>query len=550
MSENPPDDTAELSKPRRWRLSAVWLIPLAAALIGAWLLYDNFASRGPVITLDMDTAEGINADKTQLKVHNVPVGHVTKVALADDYKGAKITVQMHPDTAKLLGDDARFWVVKPRVGPKGVSGLNTIISGAYLQMRPSDERSDQRHFKVQDNPPPTPSNKPGVTVKLVNSGDNTLSVGDPIVYQGQNVGQIESSHFSVAKRQTIYTVFIGKPYSQLITRATQFWLRSGVDLHLGSNGLDVQLGSLQSVLAGGITFGQPEDIGAGKPANDGAHFKLYATHDAATQDRYKRKVKYVVLLDESVRGLSAGAPVEYRGLRVGTVQQVPFYPSDFHMSSFSGFKIPVLIAIEPQRPSLGWADWSNAKWRKRNQQFFRHGLRATIKPSNLLTGSMFIDLSFDHHAQHYTKQSVGDYTVFPSETSQITNIQQQLSDLMDKLNNLDVSPIVDQLKHASRTTNQTLDQMHEITRQVNHLLAQPGTRKLPSQINDTLQQLQKTLANFQQGSPAYEQLNQTIDRLNQVLDNAAPLTRTLRDHPNSLIFGRPDGKDPVPKAQP
>ncbi|KEZ79234.1 intermembrane transport protein PqiB [Salinisphaera hydrothermalis] len=550
MSDTPPDDTAELSEPRRWRISPVWLIPLAAALIGGWLVYDNFTSRGPVIQLDMDTAEGIDAGNTQLKVRSVPVGHVTDVSLADNYKGAVVTVQMNPDTGKLLGDDAQFWVVKPRVGPQGISGLNTIISGAYLQMRPADKRSDKRHFKVQDNPPPTPSNKPGLTVKLVNSGDNTLSVGDPIVYQGQNVGQIEDSQFSVAKRQTVYTVFIGKPYSQLITNVTQFWLRSGVDLHLGSDGVDVQLGSLQSVLAGGITFGQPEDVDTGKPAKDGARFKLYETHNAATQDRYTRKLKYVVLLDDSVRGLSAGAAVEYRGLRVGTVEKVPFYPKDFKPSSFSGFKIPVLISIEPQRPSLSWAHMSNDEWHQRNEQFFKHGLRATIKSSNLLTGAMFIDLTFDHHAKTYHAQKVGPYRVFPSEPSQITSIQQQLSNLMDKLNNLDIGPIVDQLKHAASTTNDTLEQLQQATHQINKLLAQPGTQRLPGELSDTLQQLQNTLDNFQQGAPAYQQLNQTIERLNQVLDNAAPLTRTLRDHPNSLIFGRPQGKDPVPRAHP
>lgn len=550
MTETPREDTAEISAPRRWRISPVWLIPLAAALIGGWLLYDNWASRGPVITLDMDTAEGVEAGNTQLKVRSVQVGHVTQVALADDYQGAMITVQMNPGTSKLLGDDATFWVVKPRVGPQGISGLNTILSGAYLQLRPAASRSDTRHFKVRDNPPPTPTNKPGVTVRLVNSGDNTLSVGDPIVYQGQNVGRIENSQFSVAKRQTVYTVFVGKPYSRLITHATQFWLRSGVDLHLGSEGVDVQLGSLQSVLAGGISFGQPEDVDTGQPASNGERFKLYDTHNAATQDRYQRKIKYVVLLDDSVRGLHPGAAVEYRGLRVGTVEKVPFYPADFKASSFSGFRIPVLIAIEPQRPSLDWASLTNDQWRRRNQQFFQHGLRATIKSSNLLTGSMFIDLTFDPHAQDYKAQRLGQYTTFPSEPSQITSIQQQLSNLMDKLNNLDIGPIVNQLKHAASTTNDTLEQLRQATRRVNDLLAEPGTRKLPGQLSETLQKLQHTLNNFQQGAPAYQQLNHTIDRLNQVLDNAAPLTRTLRDHPNSLIFGRPDGNDPVPRAQP
>ncbi len=551
MSEDSLDDTAELHTPRRWRISPVWLIPLAAALIGAWLLYDNLASRGPVIKLEMNSAAGIKAGNTKLKVRSVPVGRVTGVALAGNYKGAVITVQMNTDTAKLLGGDAKFWVVKPRIGPQGVSGLNTIISGAYLQMRPASKPSGKRRFKVQSNPVPTPSNRPGMTVKLVNSGANALSVGEPVVYQGQNVGKVKDSRFSAAKRQTIYSVFIQKPYSQLITSSTQFWLRSGVDLHLSSKGLDVEVGSLQSILVGGITFGQPKGVESGEAAESGEQFKLYPTRKAAIQDRYTRKIRYVLLLDESVRGLQAGAPVEYSGLRIGTVEKVPFYPAHFDFSNLSSFSIPVLIAIEPQRPSLDWAqNWSNEKWKRMNRKFFKHGLRASIKLSSLLTGTKFINLTFDSHAEHYKPKKVGTYPVFPSIPGQIASLQQELTDLMDKLNNLDLDQLIDQIQDAANTAGDTLEQLHQATKRLNSLLKDPATRQLPTQINDTLRQLRDTLQDFQQGAPAYQKLDHTIDRLNQVLNQTAPLMRTLREHPNALIFGHPESHDPVPKANP
>lgn len=551
MTEPETDkDSAELSSRRRWHISPVWLIPLLAILVGAWLLYQNFSSQGPEIALKMETAEGINAGSTKLKVRSVEVGHVTRIALADNYEGAIATIQMNPGTGKLLGDDSKFWVVKPRVGPQGISGLNTILSGAYLQLKPSHQASEKRSFEVLDNPPVLRSSQSGVNIKLSSDGDNTLSVGDPIVYLGQNVGTIDSAHFSLKNRQMVYRVFIKAPYSKLITQATQFWLRSGVDFHLGSDGVDVQLGSIQSVLAGGVTFGLPDGVKAGNKAADGDSFKLYETRNAAVQDRYDEKLQYVVLLDDSVRGLSAGAPVEYRGLRVGTVEQVPFYRPGFKLNSFSNFKIPVLISIEPQRPSLAWANWNQSEWRKHNQQFFEHGMRATIKSSNLLTGAMFIDINFDKNAPKFTTRQVGQYKVFPSEPSQITNIQQSISNLVDKLNKLNLAPIADQLKHTVATTSDTLDQLRKVTTSINRLLNKPGTQSLPGQLNTTLKELQKTLRNFQQGAPAYRNLNQSLDRLNQVLDNAAPLTRTLRDHPNSLIFGRPDGADPVPRAKP
>ena len=545
-----PSDTADLSADAGRRISPVWLIPLAAVLIGAWLLYDSFSDQGPEVTLSIPTAEGIEAGSTKVKVRSVDVGKVEKIALADDYDGATLTVQMNPDTAKLLGPDAKFWVVKPRVGPQGISGLNTILSGAYLQLRPAKKATDKRRFTVEDNPPPISTRQPGVSIKLVNDGDNTLSVGDPIVYQGQNVGQIEASEFSVENRQTVYSVFIRKPFSDLVTAATQFWLRSGVDLHLGSDGVNVQLGSLQSVLAGGVTFGLPDGVAAGDTVANGDRFKLYATQNAAVQDRFDRKLEYVVLLNDSVRGLSAGAPVEYRGLRVGTVEEVPFYMDGFELSSFSGFRIPVLIAIEPQRPSLAWADWSDEKWRTRQIDFFKNGLRATIKSSNLLTGAMFIDLSFDDRDESYEKTTVGGYTVFPSVPSQITSIQEQISDLMDKLNQIDVGPMIRQFKNSVSEVEATISTLHKTTDEVNKLLRQPATQNMTRDISDTLGELQQTLDNFQQGAPAYRQFNDTLNRLNRMLDDAAPLTKTLRDHPNALIFGRPDGEDPVPRAKP
>lgn len=548
--EQDTNDTAELESSQRFRLSPVWLIPIAAILIGCWLLYDNFATRGPVVTLKMDSADGITADKTQLKVRSVPVGHVTKVTLSDDYKGAVITVQMNADTKKLLGDDSKFWVVRPQIGPQGISGLNTIISGAYLQMRPGKQASDQRTFTVRDNPPAMSSDEKGIMVKLVNQGDSALSVSAPVVYQGHNVGVVQDSHFSVAKKHTIYSIFIKQPYSKLLTQNTQFWMQSGLDVHIGSGGVDMEVGSLQSIIKGGITFGEPEDIKSSKPAQPGERFKLYASAKAAREDRYKRKLYYVILLDDSVRGLSAGAPVEYRGLRLGTVEKVPFYTGDFDLTGFHGFKIPILIALEPQRPGLSWADWSNDEWKSKNEKFFEHGLRATIKSSNLLTGSMMIDLNFDPHRKGYKAQTLGGYPVFPSVPSSITSIQQKLTELVDKINNLDLEPITDQVKETANSVTDTLKQLQQATRQINELLSDPATRQMPAQINETLKALQKTLDNFQQGGPTYRRLNDTIEHLNQVLDNAAPLMRTLNDHPDALIFGRPNGQDPIPKASP
>ena len=546
MSDDP--NTAVTHDARRRRISPVWLIPLGAALIGLWLIYQNVMSRGPEITLSLDTADGLEAGKTLVKVRSVEVGHLESVRLADDYEGAVATVQMNPDTADLLVSDSRFWVVKPRVGRQGISGLGTILSGAYIQLQPGNADASQRRFKVQDTPPATSSDEPGLSVRLTSDGDNSLAVGDPIIYQGQTVGQIEASNFSLEKKRMEYRIFVRDPYAKLITDTTQFWLRSGIDFHLGSDGVNVQTGSLQSILAGGVTFGRADGVEPGDPASDSQLFELYATRSAANQDRFDRKIRYVILLDDSVRGLNAGAPVEYRGLRIGTVEQVPFFRDDFNYDQLSDFKIPVLISIEPQRPANSWTHWSDAQWREKTQRFFANGLRATIKSGNLLTGSTFIDVHFEDNTGDYTPTTIGAYHVFPSVPSSITSIQSQLSDLMDKLNAIDIRPIANDLRHTLETSNATLDELHRATRNINRLLESKDTRELPRTLRVTLGELQQTLDGFQQGAPAYGEFSRSLDRLNRVLDDVAPLARTLHDRPNALIFGRPDDGDPIPKA--
>jgi paraquat-inducible protein B len=545
---NDARDTAVIHRRRRWRLSPVWLIPLGAALIGAWLIYQNVMSRGPEITLAVDTAEGLEAGKTLVKVRSVEVGHVTSVALADDYQGAVATVQMNPGAADLLVQNSRFWVVKPRVGRQGISGLGTILSGAYIQLQPGDSEKTKYAFDVRDSAPAVSTSEPGISLRLTSDNDNSLAVGDLIIYQGQTVGQIESAKFNVDAKRMDYRIFVRKPFSTLVANNTQFWLRSGIDFHLGSDGVNVQIGSIQSVLAGGITFGQPEGVETGRAPQSNAKYKLYATRNAAVQDRFDEKIEYVILLDDSVRGLSPGAPVEYRGLRVGTVEEVPFFRDNFDFNRFANFKIPVRIAIEPQRPSNSWSDWSRQQWRDNLERFFQNGLRATIKSGNLLTGAMFIDTQFEDNAGDYAQKMVGNYRVFPSEQSSITSIQQQLSRLMDRLNAIDVGPIVNDLKHTLRTSNATLDELHKATEQINHLLAGADTRALPGELRQSLAALQNTLDGFQQGTPAYEEVNRSIERLNRVLDDVAPLARTLRNDPNALIFGSPEGPDPIPKA--
>lgn len=539
MTDN---DTEQATVKRRARISPVWLIPVAAILIGCWLVYQNFLTRGPEVILVMGDAEGLEAGRTPVKVNNVQVGHVEAVRLSDDYSGAIAEIRMNPGTEALLAEDSRFWVVKPRIGRQGISGLGTILSGAYIELLPGEKSTIAHRFTALNHPPVTSSGKPGISILLTSTSANALNVGDPIVYQGQTVGLVETATFSVEHRHMQYRVFIKTPFSHIIASTTQFWLRSGVNLHIGADGVNLRAGSLQTIITGGLTFGQPKGVKPGVPIENGAQFKLYPTRAAARQDRFDWQIPYIVLFADSVRGLSTGAPVLYRGIRLGTVKQIPYFTSDYDTSQLNGFRIPVLITIEPQRIS-NWVDWTDKQWRANMQKLFDNGLRATIESANLLTGAMLISLHFMDDQPSPNVQEIGDYPVFPSAPGAISNIQQQISALLGKFNDLEMQGIVDGLK-------ETLEAINSTTRSLNKLLEDDKTKQLAAELEDTLSELQKTLAAYQQGAPVYRKLGQSLDQLNDILRDMEPLIETLNKNPNALIFGVNPEQDPVPQAAP
>jgi len=534
------------------RLSPIWIVPLLAALIGAWMVWDNISSRGPLITLNMDNAEGIEAGKTLIKTRNVEVGHVEAVRLSDDLSHTVITARMSRDAERMLNQGSRFWVVKPRIGREGVSGLNTVLSGAYIQLAPGDSDEAQTSFDVLDQPPVAPPDAPGLRINLVSQVGNSLSAGDPVTYQGYTVGRVESTDFDPDKKEMRHRLFIQAPYDSLVTDTTRFWSSSGIDVQLNSEGVSVNLDSFETLISGGVTFGVPEDIAAGKPAKQDATYTLYNSEESAREGTYDQYIEYVLLVDDTVRGLSRGAPVEYRGVRVGTVVSVPWHFTAPQPDTLAQFAIPVLIRIEPQRLESGGAinqEIDEQEVRKRFEKMFRdYGLRATLKTGNLLTAALFVDLSFNDDVAPYEPLEFAGKPVFPTTSGGFAQIEQKVSNLLDKLNDLQVEPILDRLDETMQTSQQTLEQVRQIAESVNALVSDPATQQLPASMNDTLRELQNTLNGFSSGSSGYRQLNDTLKQLEVLMRDLQPVARTLREQPNALIFDREVQADPLPRA--
>ncbi|WP_339883488.1 intermembrane transport protein PqiB [Vreelandella maris] len=534
---------------RQTRLSPIWVVPIVAIAIGLWLVYDNYSSRGTQVTLTMDNAEGIEAGNTLIRSRNVEIGRVQSVRLSDDLSHAVLTARIQPEVEDMLREDSRFWVVKPRIGREGISGLGTVLSGAYIQLEPGTEEAPRREFPVSDIPPVAPAGQAGLRLSLTSQLGNSLRVGDPVSYQGYTVGRIEENSFEPDSRTMQHQVFIEEPYTDLVTDSTRFWTSSGIDFRLGADGVRVNVESIEALLGGGVTFGVPEDLPMGQPVEANTRFTLYADEDAAREGTFNRYLEYVLLVDETVRGLSKGAPVEFRGVRMGTVAAVPWNFTAPQPDSRARFAIPVLIRIEPQRLGIENSDINLEEWQARFERMFGLGLRASLKSGNLLTGALFVDLNFQRDlADEYVAERFSERDVFPTVPGGFAQIQAQVTDLLDKLNSLEVEPLLAGLDRNLQASESVLNEVREVSTSINQLLNDPETQAIGGNLNGTLKELRSTLEGLSPSSPAYQELTTAIERLDRLMRDLQPLTRTLNDNPRALLFDNLDAQDPIPRA--
>ncbi|RJX73612.1 MCE family protein [Vibrio sinensis] len=536
--------TAQLTQQKQ--ISAIWIIPLIALAMGAWMLFQYMTSTGPEITLKMPTAEGVEVGKTEIKSLNVKVGVVTDVKLSENYDHIIVKARMNKDAERMLRDDTLFWVVKPRIGKEGVSGLETLLSGAYIELQPGKSKTEKTRFEVLDIPPVAPPDAKGLRVVLTHRSAGKLSVGDPVIYKGFTVGRVEKTSFDVEKRRALYQLFVFEPYDSLIRSKTNFWLTSGVDLQLSTEGFNLQFGSLESMITGGVTFGDIGESDHARPITEQMkRFRLYNNAKQVREGMYDNYLEFVMLFDESVRGLKAKAPVEYRGLRIGTVMRVPMrMPTP--TANFSATQIPVLVRIELGRVYDDFESTSLEPLHKKLELEFTRGMRATLKTGNLLTGALYIDTDFYPDATPMVTKKFEQYDVFPTRQGGFAEVQKQVTDLLRKLNKLPVEDTIASLNQTLQTSERTLAAAERVANSIDQLMQHEDTKMIPTDIRQSLQQIQNTLTGYGPNSTMYQDMSQTLQQLEQVMAEFQPVLRQLNQKPNSLIFGDDNANDPIP----
>lgn len=539
------------------RLSLIWLVPVVAALVAGWLVWTTMRDKGPTATIAFETAEGLEVGKTRLRYRDVDVGVVEKVEVSRDLSHVLVDVRMNRSASDFLRSATRFWVVKPRLGVGGVSGLGTLVSGSYIAVDPG-EGDYQTEFEGLEDPPVVRASAAGTRFVLGAEKLGGLGPGSPITYRGIKVGEVLGYEFASDWRSLTLPVFVYAPYDKLVRDTTRFWNASGFEFSVGSGGPSLQMESIQSLLTGGIAFDTPDLDQDGTPVAEGTSFPLYASQKVAGDARFTRKIPLLVHFDGSVRGLNPGSSVEYRGIKIGEVKSVGFAVDP----ETSVVRIPVILELEPERMEV---QGSRRKMTKENEERFlsvavHRGMRAQLRTANILTGELLVAFDFFPDAPEAHLEMVDGIPEMPTQASTLDTATRTATDLMNELARAPIGDTVREL-HKTIAAVGALVSSPEVQGAVSALTGALGSLEQTSKTIGTeagptvqalrqvaeraaalVQQAQKTLANtdgvISNARPAAADLQGLVRELTQAARSLRGLSDYLERNPDALIRGK------------
>lgn len=540
----------EFRAAQRWNI--VWVVPLIALLIGGWLVYRNYASKGPVAHVTFETADGIAAGKTEVRCRSVRVGLVKDVVLSDDLKSVGISVQMEPQGAHLLREDSRFWVVRPRVSGADISGLGTLLTGAYIELEPGSGAQGAIRFKGLEEPPPTNRNVPGRRLILKADEAGSLAVGSSVFFRGVEVGRIEGRKLGPDGRDVIYDAFIEGEFMSLITENTRFWNTSGVDISAGATGLKVRTPSFTAMVSGGASFGVPHGLPPGRPiTGDGAVYKLYDDQDEADNTLFRPDSRLLLMFEQSVLGLTKGAAVRFRGISVGRVLEVSFDLSKEKLAA----RIPVLVEVDSSIICRGMEQADGPGAATMWETAVAKGLRASLKSENLLVTGLYVDLDCYPTLPLAKVAMIGEYPALPTVTAGFAQLEERINAIMTKLESLpleetmaSIGKAADEAAVTIKEARGSIDEIKTAVAAARKMLDDPEMRAIPADLRETLDKLQTTVASIGPDGAMQGDLLRTLDELRASLRSIKSLSNTIDEKPSSLLFGKDSSGNPTPRA--
>ncbi|MGZ8267751.1 MAG: PqiB family protein [Burkholderiales bacterium] len=555
MSEPRPDPglsaipEAHAEPKSRWSFQVVWLIPLVSALIGGSLAIKAILERGPVVTVMFQNAEGLEAGKTKLKYKNVDIGLVKSVSLAPDLKHVVTTAELVKDFAPYLVEDTRFWVVRPRISGGTVSGLSTLLSGSYIGVDTGKSDKARRDFKGLDRPPVVPVDTPGREFVLHSEHMASVDSGSPVFFRRLRVGEVTSYALNDDGKGVTLKVFVHQPYDKYVTSNTRFWKASGIDMTLDATGIKVEMESVVSILLGGISFETPEESKTLVAASSNMAFALFANRVEAMKNPETEVLKLVAVFNESARGLSRGAPVDFRGIVVGEVAAVQVDVD----SKTRQIVVPVDVNIYPERmrkharTDMGRKDLEGQ--RKFISDLVARGMRAQLRSGSLITGQLYIALDFFPQAPRKAMNWAASTAELPTAPGARRELQAAIASVAAKIDRFPLEEIGKDARAALSSAERLFTHVDTDVAPDLRQTLQSGTKllqrldsELAVEARTTLIEARKALVSADKLLSAEAPLQQDTRDAMREIARAAQAFRVLADylerHPQALLLGK------------
>jgi len=535
------------AKPKKkMRLSVVWIIPIVAALVGLGIAIQQILSQGPTITIVFKKAEGVEAGKTLVKYKDVNIGRVETVKLSKDFTRVVVTANIDKSAEGLIVEDAKFWVEQPRVTLSGVSGIGTLLSGNHIGLELGKSKKARRQFIGIEVPPEIAIDQPGRQFVLQADNIGSVGMGSPLYYRRLNVGRVIGYDLAKDGRSIDIKVFVNAPYDKYVTPQTRFWHASGIDFSLGANGLSVQTQSVVSMMVGGISFETFSLAPDATPAAEDTVFTLYGNYAAAAKEPDTIVTDYVLHFQESLRGLSVGAPVTYLGLPVGEVTRVGLE----YNPKTNSLRPRVDIAIYQNRFMAHLMKSATTEQIVRSETE-RHafvkrlvdlGLRAQLRSGNLVTGQLYVALERFPNAPKVKLDWTNPPYIIPVMPGSLQDLEDKVNGIIAKIDKVPIDAIGEEARKTLVTLNQTLT---GADRTLNHI----DTEIVP-EVKTTVQDLRKAISTAERvlastdntlvgkEAPAQQELRVALQEMARAARAISELAEYLERNPNALIRGK------------
>lgn len=474
-----PAETARKPAPTRKAragLPLIWLVPILALIVTLGVGWNMLASRGTLISVAFKDATGITPGETALKFREITVGRVESVRFTDDLQQVLVHIRVDKDLAAYIDKDAEFWIVRPEVTAQGISRLDTVLTGAFVEGYWDDvPEKSQTDFVGLDRAPAS-LGRQGTRIVLSTDRSRGMMEGAPISYRGIQIGHMQNLRLSEDDESVLADVFIPAPHDKRLTTNTVFWDTTGFSVSLGAQGLSLNVNSLASVLQGGAEFSTFTSGGA--PVQDGHVFQLQPDQEAARTNLFSDEsnaVRLTMQIDESVTGLETGANVQFMGLTVGRVTNLAARAVTDDQGNERVLQ-EVTLAITPSRIGLD-RNTTEAEALDFIAGQVQSGLRARLASAGLFGTSLEVQLAqLPDAAPAEIDRTAQPYPLIPSVPGDISDFSASAQGFLSRVGNL---PIEEVMKSAT-------DMMNSVTA----LASNEDTRAIPGALRGTLENAQ------------------------------------------------------------